>query len=74
MDTFANVHLRRPVLLIDAEQRQFYAAAERFLLRLPLRVVVVESNTGLCKKVGARLQEKFSPATASPGRPCQAGA
>ena len=30
--------------------------------------------TWLCKKVCARLREKFSPATASPGRPCQAGA
>ena len=30
--------------------------------------------TGLCKKVVARLQEKSSPITTSPGRPCQAGA
>ena len=33
-----------------------------------------KETTGLCKKVGARLREKFSPITASPGRPCQAGA
>ena len=31
-------------------------------------------RVGLCKKFGARLREKFSPATASPGQPCQAGA
>ena len=33
-----------------------------------------EKGPGLCKKVGARLREKFSPLTASPVRPCQAGA
>ena len=30
--------------------------------------------TGLCKKVGARLGEKFCPDAASHDRPCQAGA
>ena len=30
--------------------------------------------TGMRKKVGANLREKFSPATASPGRPCHADA
>ena len=34
----------------------------------------MQHYTGLCKKVGAGLQENFSPAAASLGRPCQAGA
>ena len=37
-------------------------------------VITAGTCTGFWKKVGARLREKFSLATVSPGRPCQAGA
>ena len=46
-------------------------------MKTPCRYGMFYTTTGLCKKVGARLGDKFSPATASPvtanpGRPCHA--
>ena len=44
-----------------------YATYHRAAVRVVLSVA--DMSTGLCKKVGARLREKLSPSTSSPGWP-----